>query len=154
MEEEIANLYGNRVRIRACGLCWEAGKLLLVNHKGIKYSNFWAPPGGGVEFGETIETALKREFFEETGLEISVTRFAFGCEFINKPLHAIELFFLVQKVSGTLISGYDPELQLIQGAKFMTDQEIQAISGQEQHGILRFGSSENILSQLSGFYSI
>ena len=106
------------------------------------------------EFGEPIEKALKREFFEETGLEITVTRFAFGCEFIGHPLHAIELFFLVQKASGALISGYDPELQLIQGAKFMTDQEIHEISGQEQHGILKFGSSENTLGQLSGFYSI
>jgi 8-oxo-dGTP diphosphatase len=154
MKEEIANLFGNRVRVRACGLCWDAGKLLLVNHKGLQHSNFWAPPGGGVEFGETMEGALKREFLEETGLEISVTRFAFGCEFIKDPLHAIELFFLVRKVSGTLISGYDPELQLIQGARFMTDKEIQEISDLEQHGILRFGSSENTLSQLSGFYSI
>ncbi len=154
MDEEVAKLYGNRVRVRACGLCWEGGNLLLVNHKGIRRSDFWAPPGGGVEFGETLEEALKREFLEETGLEITIARFAFGCEFINRPLHAIELFFLVNRVGGTLISGYDPEIQLIQGARFMSEEEIQQIPGEEQHGILRIASSENTLSQLSGFFSI
>src|SRR5262245_31312473 len=110
MDGEIAKIYGNRLRVRACGLCWDMDRLLLVNHRMASGTNLWLPPGGGVDFGETLETALKREFFEETGLEITVSQFAFGCEFIKEPLHSLELFFNVIRTGGSLKTGYDPEL--------------------------------------------
>jgi mutator protein MutT len=34
----------------------------------------WEFPGGAVEFGETLEHALKREIYEEFGIEIQVCR--------------------------------------------------------------------------------
>ena len=154
MDQEITALYGKKVRVRVCGLCWEDNKLLLVNHRSLQSINFWAPPGGGLEFGEKVENALKREFGEETGLEIAVVRFAFGCEYVQDPLHAIELFFHVKRLGGTLITGYDPELQLIQGATYMTEAEIIGIAPSELHGIFRIAHDENGLNQLSGFYTL
>ena len=154
MDQEIAAVYGKKIRVRVCGLCWEDDKLLLVNHKSLRPSNFWAPPGGGLEYGERMEEALKREFLEETGLDIAVIRFAFGCELIKDPLHAVELFFHVKKRGGTLITGYDPELQIIQGSKFMSAAEILRIPPPELHGILSVAHDEAGLNQLSGIYSI
>jgi ADP-ribose pyrophosphatase YjhB (NUDIX family) len=34
------------------------------------------PPGGGINVGERVEDALKREIREETGIEVEVVRFA------------------------------------------------------------------------------
>ena len=40
----------------------------MVRHKGLKEDGFWAPPGGGIDFNQTIVETLQREFLEETGL--------------------------------------------------------------------------------------
>jgi 8-oxo-dGTP diphosphatase len=114
---EIAEIYGNKVRIRVCGLCWQDDSLLLVMHR-MTSGNFWGPPGGGVEFGELLENALKREILEETGLQVDIGKFLFGCEFIKHPLHAVELFFEVKKTGGMLKKGDDPEFQIIEKVQF------------------------------------
>jgi 8-oxo-dGTP diphosphatase len=153
MSSEIAELYGNKVRLRVMGLCWQEESLLLVRHA-MGNQDLWAPPGGGVEFGELLEDALKREFLEETGLTISVEKFLFGCEFVQKPLHAIELFFEVSRKSGQLKTGDDPELPIIQSAQFLSSHDIQRIPSTSLHGILsKFGMSER-LRDVSGFYRI
>ncbi len=48
-------------------------ELLLI--KGIKSNNKYICPGGGVEFDEKIEDAVRREIKEETGLEIEDIEF-------------------------------------------------------------------------------
>ena len=154
MHDEIAKLYGERLRIRVCGLLFRGEQLLLINHRGLNNGDFWAPPGGGVEYGESIEQALKREFLEETGLIVTVKQFAFGCEFIREPLHAIELFFWIETNGGSLSAGRDPELQIIAGIKFFSPDELHQASRDSLHGVLRIAQTKHDFKQLTGFYRI
>jgi 8-oxo-dGTP diphosphatase len=154
MEDEIIKIYGNRVRIRVCGVCWVDKRLLLVNHHSITQSDFWAPPGGGMEFGSTISKNLEREFLEETGLEIAVEKFIFGCEFLKEPLHCIELFFQASVRGGRLRVGNDPELPIIKDVRFFSESELGEIPVANLHGILALAKTESDFQNLSGFYTI
>ncbi|SDL43984.1 ADP-ribose pyrophosphatase YjhB, NUDIX family [Catalinimonas alkaloidigena] len=108
---EIHRLFGDRVRLRVCGICRRGDDVLLIRHEGIGTKGYlWAPPGGGVHFGEALDQTLIREFQEETHLEITVGPFLFLNEFIRPPLHAIELFFAADERGGTLQRGHDPEM--------------------------------------------
>jgi 8-oxo-dGTP diphosphatase len=153
MKHEINDLFGNRTRVRVCGLCWRKGELLLVNHT-LANGDFWAPPGGGLEFGEPVELRLKKEFAEETGLLIQMGAFQFGCEFIAKPLHAIELFFQVTVAGGALVKGEDPEISIIKDVRFMSFPEIAKMPAQSLHGIFKLVPSPEHLRELTGFFRI
>lgn len=145
-------LYGNRIRVRACGICIENDRVLMIGHRAILGENtFWSPPGGGVEVGEMAEDALKREFLEETGLEISVGKLLLMNEFVKLPLHGIELFFVVKRVGGELALGHDPEMnlseQLIQKIEWMALDEIKRLNLSEKHQFWqKFGSFDEIIA--------
>jgi NAD+ diphosphatase len=54
------------------------GRLLLAQHKG-RASKFWSTLAGFVETGESLEDAVRRELFEETGLTAKELRY-FGSQ--------------------------------------------------------------------------
>lgn len=154
MDKSVAKVYGNKVRVRACGICWEGDRLLMVNHSGITPTNFWCPPGGGVEFGESIGETLQKEFEEETGLLIKPGEFLFGCEYIEEPIHSIELFYSVKAEGGDLKTGSDPEIQIIKSVRFMNFAEILALPEKELHGIFKVITTADQLQNLRGFFRI
>ncbi len=99
-----------KLRIRSCGVLVENEAVLLVQLRSpISNQLIWMPPGGGVRLGETIQEALKREFEEETGLEIEVDHLVYINELVESRIQAIEFYFRVTKISGKLRLGSDPE---------------------------------------------
>jgi 8-oxo-dGTP diphosphatase len=153
MEAELVSAYGNRVRVRACGLCWQGDSLLLVDHQHLGTPHFWAAPGGGVEFGLSAEETVAREFAEETGLTVRVHQFLFAAEFIKNPLHAVELYFDVSVLSGSVRIGTDPETtaQIIREVTFKTWPEILQLPASHRHGIFDLATSPQALRNLRGY---
>ncbi len=153
MHKEIEQVYGHKVRVRVCGLCWEDDKLLLIDHQHLGPAHFWATPGGGIDFGVDAMEALKQEFLEETGLSVFVGDFLFTAELIRPPFHAIELFFEVRQLSGSLTPGHDPEtsIQLINQLGYKSYEDILALPPNQRHGIFNHASTPSDLRKLRGY---
>jgi 8-oxo-dGTP pyrophosphatase MutT (NUDIX family) len=47
------------------------GRILLLQHRISGGGTVWVGPGGGIEAGEDLRQALRRELFEETGLRLT-----------------------------------------------------------------------------------
>lgn len=79
------------------------GKLLLGQRKGSHGSGTWAPPGGKIAEGETVEDCAVRETMEETGLAITNTHKAFVWTDDHHPDEGrqfVTVYILADYVSG------------------------------------------------------
>ena len=157
IHKSIIKKFGNKLRIRVCGLCIEDDKILMVNHHSLNESGeFWGPPGGGMEFGSSAEENLKREFFEETGIRIEVEKFLFVHEYLSPPLHAIELIFKVKRRSGNINIGYDPEMkeeaQIIKDVNFVSLEKLKNMDKGNVHQLFLFIEKIRDIDQERGYY--
>lgn len=82
---------------RVAGICIKNGRVLLQKPTN---DNGYAFPGGHVEFCETNEETLIREFKEEIGADIRVGELKWVAEIFfpwgKKPCHQICLYYLVE----------------------------------------------------------
>jgi ADP-ribose pyrophosphatase YjhB (NUDIX family) len=61
-----------RPQLAVSGAIFRDGKILLVRRAHSPGKGFYSFPGGRVEFGESLQSALHREVDEETGLRIEI----------------------------------------------------------------------------------
>jgi len=97
MEPEIGGVSGLIVR---------DGRVLLVRRGKEPFKGCWSLPGGGVEPGETLRDAVRREILEETGFEVDVGGLAGYREYFE-PLHHVVLAFNVDVTGGEMCAGDD-----------------------------------------------
>src|SRR5579875_1714973 len=89
-------------RIGVYALIFDEGRVLLALRRDI---DWWNLPGGGMEAGETVEEAMRREVREETGLEVVVERLV---GVYSKPQKQEVLLTLrCQVVGGTLTAAQE-----------------------------------------------
>ena len=155
--KKIIEEFGNKLRVRVCGICINGDSMLLVNHHSLNQDNdFWAPPGGGMDFGQSAEENLKREFLEETGLRIDVEKFLCVHEYLKTPLHAIELFFKVKAAGGSLVKGLDPELkrseQIIRDVRYISMKKIKDMPADCVHQMLRHLEDIESIDSINGYF--
>jgi ADP-ribose pyrophosphatase YjhB (NUDIX family) len=86
------------------------GCLLLVKRGRGAAAGRWAPPGGRVEFGETLQSAVAREVREEVGLDVTVGDLAGWVERTGTdpfPYHYVILDFHASPVGDTRLVAAD-----------------------------------------------
>jgi 8-oxo-dGTP diphosphatase len=125
--------YENILRNRACAIIVSDNWILLAKQQvPTRKEPIWMPPGGGLNFGESLFAALKREVFEETGLLVEPGRLLWIHEFIEKPYHAVEFYFECSVAGGELKLGNDPErgseTQILLDIKFVSFEEIASMN--------------------------
>jgi ADP-ribose pyrophosphatase YjhB (NUDIX family) len=98
-------------RVRAAAIIIEDGRLLLIAHRK-EGQVYWLLPGGGVDFGESLKEALRRELREELGIDADVGDIAFVCDSIDPDSrrHIINICFQCCCKRGTLSLGSEKRL--------------------------------------------
>jgi ADP-ribose pyrophosphatase YjhB (NUDIX family) len=99
-------------RIRLAGVLVDEGRLLVVEHarNGKKYCLL---PGGGLEWGESMEQGLAREFREELNLQVQMKHLLAINESISPDAarHIINFTFLVERTGGVMRVAQDDRLK-------------------------------------------
>jgi ADP-ribose pyrophosphatase YjhB (NUDIX family) len=96
----------DQLRRRATAVIIENGKILLMRR--VKPGEeYFILPGGGVDKGETIEEAVRREVKEEFCLDVKKCRFLFALENLAVPQFVTihpgnrnDYYFLIEEYSG------------------------------------------------------
>lgn len=157
ISKEIESKFGGRLRSRVNGILIENDRLLMVKHRMGNGRMLWSVPGGGMKYGSSATDNLKREYLEETGLEIIVGKYLFVHEYLNPPLHAMEHFFEIKRISGEVTLGKDPELsgenQILLEIGWKSIDELRDISRDSLHQVFWGINSFSELGLWKGYFN-
>ena len=99
-------------RTGAYGIALQNEKILLVTEPKGPFAGELSLPGGGIEPGETIEEALRREFHEEVAMTFESMQLLQNLTALtNKEGQLYHGVGLVYKVNGLQVLPHSPELK-------------------------------------------
>ncbi len=84
--------------IRVYGILMDSGRRVLLSDEFIRGDYFTKFPGGGMEFGEGTRDCLKREFMEETGLDVTIGEHIYTTDYFqisafNKKNQIVSIYY-------------------------------------------------------------
>lgn len=89
-------------RVRVTGILIEDDMILLLNQD-TGTGRSWSLPGGKVEPGEPLASALMREMREETGLHVEIGRLLYVCDHLpGADTHVVHITFETRRIGGEL----------------------------------------------------
>ena len=112
----IARLIRPRYRVAVAAIIVDAEKRILLCEHTYRKFHPWGLPGGGLEYGESPECGIKREVWEETGLDVNVERLLYAES--NNEFHHVSLIYLCRVVGGS----FEPNLEISQTDFFDRDE--------------------------------
>lgn len=105
--------------VRVYGLLINAENQILISDEQSGGRSFTKFPGGGLEYGEGLADALKREFMEECNAEIDILSHFYTTDFFEKSSfndsQILSIYYLVREVKPlalnfkTTAMDFDPE---------------------------------------------
>jgi len=87
------------------------GEVLLIRRRNPPFAGQYALPGGFVDVGERVETAVVREVREETGLEAAIERLlgVYSDPSRDPRGHTVSVTYLLRRTGGSLAGADDAD---------------------------------------------
>lgn len=130
------------IKVAVKGVLVKEDKMLIVKRSNLDETGAgtWESVGGVMEFGETFEQALEREFIEEVGLAIQVEKLLFATTFLTRPQRQMVLLtFLCSTTEGNIILSNEHEAYV-----WASEEELKSLLPQpiwedyKQHKVLEY----------------
>lgn len=118
--------------------------IVLIRRKNEPFKGSWALPGGFVEYGETVEDAVKREVKEETGLDIKLKDISgiYSAPDRDPRGHTVTICYLAHKTGGELKADTDA----LQAKCFKVDEALENRLAFDHEQIIKDGAEKFYLN--------
>ncbi len=82
------------INIACCGIIKKDDKVLITKRKVSPFKDKFVLPGGKLDNGETLKDCLKREIFEEVGLNVKKEKFFDYYEVVLPEKYYLVMYFI------------------------------------------------------------